>query len=63
MIWNMPKEVLEEDHYGLEQVKERVLEFLAVRSADQEREKLRSFVWWDLREPERLPLQNLWQEH
>lgn len=26
------KEVLEEDHYGLEDVKERVLEFLAVRS-------------------------------
>ena len=26
------KDVLEEDHYGLEQVKERVLEFLAVRS-------------------------------
>ena len=26
------EEVLEEDHYGLEQVKERVLEFLAVRS-------------------------------
>lgn len=26
------KKVLEEDHYGLEQVKERILEFLAVRS-------------------------------
>ena len=26
------KEVLEEDHYGLEQVKDRVLEFLAVRA-------------------------------
>ena len=26
------EEVLEEDHYGLEQVKERILEFLAVRS-------------------------------
>ena len=26
------KQVLEEDHYGLEQVKERVLEFLAVRT-------------------------------
>ena len=26
------KQVLEEDHYGLEQVKERVLEFLAVRA-------------------------------
>ena len=26
------KEILEEDHYGLEQVKERILEFLAVRA-------------------------------
>ena len=26
------EEVLEADHYGLEQVKERILEFLAVRS-------------------------------
>lgn len=25
------KQILEEDHYGLEQVKERVLEYLAVR--------------------------------
>ncbi len=33
--------ILEEDHYGLEKVKERVLEFLAVRAllAKQEREK------------------------
>ena len=28
----MPEEVLDEDHYGLEKVKERVLEFLAVRA-------------------------------
>ena len=26
------KQILEEDHYGLEQVKERILEFLAVRT-------------------------------
>ena len=32
MTLKYAKEVLEEDHYGLEQVKERVLEFLAVRS-------------------------------
>jgi len=31
------KEVLEEDHYGLEKVKDRVLEFLAVRKLKQER--------------------------
>ena len=29
---NYAKQVLEEDHYGLEQVKERILEFLAVRT-------------------------------
>ena len=28
----MPEEILEADHYGLEKVKERVLEFLAVRT-------------------------------
>ena len=32
------KHVLEEDHYGLEQVKERVLEFLAVRTLTQKGE-------------------------
>ena len=30
------KKVLDEDHYGLEQVKERVLEFLAVRTLTKE---------------------------
>ena len=30
------KAILEEDHYGLEQVKERVLEFLAVRALNKE---------------------------
>ncbi len=30
--------VLEEDHYGLEEVKERILEFLAVRKLHQERD-------------------------
>lgn len=32
---NYAKEVLEADHYGLEQVKERILEFLAVRTLTQ----------------------------
>ena len=31
------QEILEEDHYGLEDVKDRVLEFLAVRKLQQER--------------------------
>ncbi len=31
------EEILEEDHYGLEDVKDRVLEFLAVRKLQQER--------------------------
>lgn len=35
---NYAKEVLEVDHYGLEQVKERILEFLAVRTLTQKGE-------------------------
>lgn len=35
---NFAKEVLEADHYGLEQVKERILEFLAVRTLTQKGE-------------------------
>lgn len=35
---NYAKEVLEADHYGLEQVKERILEFLAVRILTQKGE-------------------------
>ena len=35
---NSAKEVLEADHYGLEQVKERILEFLAVRTLTQKGE-------------------------
>ena len=35
---NYEKEVLEADHYGLEQVKERILEFLAVRTLTQKGE-------------------------
>lgn len=34
------RQVLEEDHYGLEQVKERVLEFLAVRALTRKGESL-----------------------
>ena len=37
---NYAKEVLEADHYGLEQVKERILEFLAVRTLTQKGESL-----------------------
>ena len=35
---NYAKEVLDADHYGLEQVKERILEFLAVRTLTQKGE-------------------------
>lgn len=35
---NYAKEVLEADHYGLEQLKERILEFLAVRTLTQKGE-------------------------
>lgn len=35
---NYAKEVLEADHYGLEQVKERILEFLSVRTLTQKGE-------------------------
>lgn len=35
---NYAKEVLEADHYGLDQVKERILEFLAVRTLTQKGE-------------------------
>jgi ATP-dependent Lon protease len=31
------RDILEEDHYGLEDVKDRVLEFLAVRKLQMER--------------------------
>lgn len=37
-ILTMRKKVLEADHYGLEQVKERILEFLAVRTLTQKGE-------------------------
>ena len=45
------EEILNEDHYGLEKVKERILEYLAARAMT-----LRSCVWWDLRAPEKPPL-------
>lgn len=54
------EQVLEEDHYGLEQVKERILEFLAVRTLTK-KAKARSSVLWDRRERERRPSRSLWQ--
>ena len=41
--------VLEEDHYGLEQVKERILEFLAVRALTKKEGRTSYFVLWDRR--------------
>lgn len=46
------QKILDEDHYGLEKVKERILEFLAVRNLTGKGES-RLFVWWGLREPEK----------
>jgi ATP-dependent Lon protease len=41
----MLKRILDEDHYGLEDVKERIVEYLAVRSlVKEEKEKERFFV-------------------
>ena len=46
--------ILDEDHYGMEKVKERVLEFLAVRILTK-RAGARSSVWWGRPERERPP--------
>ena len=53
--------ILREDHYGLEKVKERILEFLSVRLLTK-RETARSFVWWARREQVRHPLHVLLRE-
>lgn len=37
-------QILEEDHYGLEKVKERIMEFLAVRALTK-KEKALFYVW------------------
>ena len=36
MIWPMPQRILDEEHYGLEKVKERVMEYLAVCQKKQD---------------------------
>ena len=41
------EKVLEEDHYGLTEVKERILEYLAVQKRVK-KSKAPSFVWWAL---------------
>lgn len=54
------RKVLDKDHYGLEKVKERVLEFLAVRALT--RRRLSDLVSGGAyREQERLLLRNLWR--
>ena len=50
------EKVLEEDHYGLEQVKERVLEYLAVRIPHKERFQSDSLSGRASPEQERHPL-------
>ncbi len=42
------QEILDTDHYGLERVKDRILEYLAVQSRVN-KIKGQSFVWWDRR--------------
>ena len=49
------EEILNEDHYGLEKVKERVLEYLAVRTLSKKGNG-RFCAWWDRREPAKPPL-------
>ncbi len=50
---NKAEEILNEDHYGLDKVKERVLEYLAVMQLSEDSKALFS-VWSDLRESARL---------
>ncbi len=49
------EEILNADHYGMEKVKERVLEYLAVRISDEEGQQSRFSAWWVRPEPVRLP--------
>lgn len=55
-------EILDEDHYGLEKVKERILEYLAVRKNAPE-ESQPSFVWWALLVSAKHPLPVLMRRH
>lgn len=55
------REILEEDHYGLSKVKERILEFLAVRTLTKKGES-RFSAWQALREPVRPRLREAWRE-
>lgn len=56
------EEILNADHYGMEQVKERVLEYLAVRILTKKGSS-RFSAWWARPEPVRppspVPLQGL----
>lgn len=51
---NNARKVLDEDHYGLKDIKERILEFLAVRKIKKEREKELSDVPQDYLRKDRL---------
>ncbi len=51
---NYAKNILDEDHFDLEKVKERILEYLAVRSLKVGLPKVRYFVFQDLQELEKL---------
>ena len=53
------RKVLEKDHYGLEKVKERILETIAVRQMNPEG-RGRSSAWWALRAWARRPSPSRW---
>ena len=55
------REILEEDHYGLSKVKERILEFLTVRTLTKKGESP-ILCLAGLREPVRPRLREAWRE-
>jgi ATP-dependent Lon protease len=57
---NMAEQILEEDHYGLKKVKERIIEYLAVRQLAKNL-KGPSCAWWDHPVWVKLPWPNLLQ--
>ena len=46
---NKAKEILDEDHYGLKEVKERILEYLAVQKKSKEDESTSIVFCWSSR--------------
>ena len=57
------EQILNDDHYGLEKVKERVLEFFGCPRTDKRRRKSDHLSWWDRQEPVRQVLPVLLPGH